>query len=74
MNLEVGKKYKTKCGNTIFVRHIEPVEGKKPKVQCLVESIVAGHESLKSSVQFYSPEGQWLAYPGGIHDVEGEAV
>lgn len=68
MNLKVGKKYLTKCGNTVTCFRKDE-EG----FWCRYEKVIVGHEALLDiedwTKQRWSESGSWLKHPGGIHDI-----
>lgn len=65
MTLQVGHHYLTKSGNIVrctfnfengtYLGHYE--------------NTIEGHEALKGTNQKWQENGDWNAYPGGIHDI-----
>ena len=64
MKLEVGQEYLTKSGNV--VRCVAKVD---KRTICRYTKVIEGHESLMEEAQNWRENGEWLQYPGGIHDI-----
>lgn len=39
---------------------------------CKRVQVISGHEALLNKAELWNKDGQWVKYPGGIHDVSTE--
>lgn len=74
LEIRVKSRYQTKAGNMVECLAIqEGKDGKKYALCSYVKISVEGHWSLMKTVDRWSVDGKWLAFPGGIHDIVCEA-
>ena len=68
MELEIEKRYQTKCGDVVEAV-AEMAGGDLGLVLCTVRDTIEGHEARMGTHHLYQRDGKWDQYPGGIHDI-----